>query len=218
MDNLLATWRDAGLALTTEASLWPDHATERSTVRQAFTVLAEQTPLAGPRAKPFLVKINRGRDEGRAAMATLAEALTPLMATYAGVDVRIYRTDMLITPPSTAARRMSQHWHRDGEADIVPKAFWLLRDTDETCGPTEYVRASHKGQRLDLCPPRHYPKHPLEVDDALVMRAVGPAGTVALCDTGGVHRGGFSTGGTRWMVMLTWLPTTAWKSAKAEAA
>jgi hypothetical protein len=127
---------------------------------------------------------------------------------YRGQWARLVDLDAWYTVPFAAGqeRIASQRWHRDPEDHHVVKMFVYFSDVDEDAGPFEYVAGSAVrapkirhgllgSLRLPWNRRRRYP--PQEYMDkriarAEVVTATGPTGTLILCDTSGLHRGGFA--------------------------
>ena len=205
MTELLADVRAHGIAQTT-AAVFPPEAVA-TVMRDVRAAASEQRYRPIPETqrvrKSFLLKLEPSHI-GLEALAVCAQAVQAMADAYLGPNV-LARTDCYVTYPSQGPRKRSQNWHRDLEAIRVFKAFLYVSDVDERCGPLEYVRDSSDG-RGD-CQLQGYAKDQHRWnDDPARQVCVGPSGTVFLADTGGIHRGGYSTGGSRLHVMWTWLP------------
>ena len=106
---------------------------------------------------------------------------------------------------------LSQRWHRDPGMKRLVKMFLYLSDVDEESGPFTYVLGSHAGGRLGrLFPQKQFGRRGMYPPSGAVERSVaesgirvctGKSGTVILCDTTGLHRGGRSL--TRSRTMFT---------------
>jgi hypothetical protein len=101
----------------------------------------------------------------------------------------------------------SQSWHRDPEDPNVCKVFVYFSEVSEDSGPFEYVLCSHLNW-WDLCPPCRYP--PETIDDSVIpsrlfAKVTGGPGTVAFCQTSGLHRGGHGEK-ARTMAVLSFVP------------
>ena len=107
-----------------------------------------------------------------------------------------------------AQAQYSQRWHRDPEEKRMVKLFIYLTDVDESCGPFTFVLGSVWGMK----PYGHlFPQKPpvgSYMDDTTFDKEVpkeaqrmmtGRAGTIILCDTSGLHKGGYATKGERLM-------------------
>jgi len=122
--------------------------------------------------------------------------------------------------PASDERVASQNWHVDFDDKHLLKAFVYLSDVGTDHGPFEYVPGSQPGGRHhDVRPwvPMGYGR----VDDADVARSVpaeeiasftGPKGTLILCNTSGLHRGGFATAGPRVLATATYCSPASLKS------
>ncbi|HEU5402508.1 MAG TPA: hypothetical protein VFU86_14185, partial [Terriglobales bacterium] len=76
-------------------------------------------------------------------------------------------------------------WYDQKKVDFIPREVKLaLYLTDVESGYFEYVRGSHQKQAPRTV--RNFELH--DVDPARVLKAKGPAGTVILFDTSGIHR------------------------------
>jgi hypothetical protein len=122
--------------------------------------------------------------------------------------------------PATDERVASQNWHVDFDDKHLLKAFVYLSDVGADHGPFEYVPGSQPGGRHhDVRPwvPMGYGR----VDDADVAKSVpaeeiasftGPKGTLILCNTSGLHRGGFATAGPRVLATATYCSPASLKA------
>ena len=122
--------------------------------------------------------------------------------------------------PASDDRVASQNWHVDFDDKHLLKAFVYLSDVGPEQGPFEYVPGSQPGGRHhDVRPwvPMGYGR----VDDADVSRSVppeeiatftGPKGTLILCNTSGLHRGGFATAGPRVLATATYCSPASLKA------
>jgi hypothetical protein len=130
---------------------------------------------------------------------------------YRGSPTKLVDIDTWYTIPFPAAneRVASQRWHRDPEDQHVVKVFVYFTDVDEDAGPFQYIRGSAEGgrygelwswsramsSRLPWARRRLYPTESRvekRIPASDIATVVGPAGTVILCDTSGLHRGGFA--------------------------
>jgi hypothetical protein len=121
--------------------------------------------------------------------------------------------------PATDERVASQNWHVDFDDKHLLKAFVYLTDVGPESGPFEYVPGSQAGGRKMVRPwqPMGYGR----VTDDEVSRHVsaaeiatftGPRGTLILCNTSGLHRGGFSTAGPRVLATATYCSPASLKA------
>jgi hypothetical protein len=144
--------------------------------------------------------------------AALSPGLLDTVNHYFGAWTILHYVDVWLTQPtaSETRRSASQRWHRDPEDARIIKAFLYLADINPENGPLEYVRCSRRGEesaygRKWRRPSQSYPP------DAEFERVVrpedrlscpGPAGTLVLVDTTGLHRGGYLREGRR--LFATW--------------
>ena len=100
-----------------------------------------------------------------------------------------------------AIPQKSQRWHRDPEDKKLCKIFLYLTDVDETAGPFMYIAHSAYGMKYsNVFPQRppigYYPKDgevERVIDPKDIMTLTGKKGTLILCDTTGLHKGGYAT-------------------------
>jgi hypothetical protein len=138
---------------------------------------------------------------------------------------RLVDLDAWYTVPFAAGqeRIASQRWHRDPEDHHVVKMFVYFSDVDEDAGPFEYVAGSAVrapkirhglvgSLRLPWNRRRRYPP-PEYVDKRIerseVITATGRPGTMILCDTSGLHRGGFARRKPRVLTTHTYVSRAA---------
>lgn len=206
MTPIVSELRSVGIVRLTAADVGLD--AEACAIVAAHARTAADRPLVpGARVKKSFLRKLETPPAIASALAAMGSAVESVAQAYLGRG-SLYRTDLYRTEPSDGPRRRSQMWHRDLEADRIFKMFLYLSDVTDTCGPLEYITGTSLGRRRDLGPVASYADDQ-DVCDADPRRqtCVGPAGTVWLLDSGGMHRGGFSTGGTRFHAMWTWLPS-----------
>jgi hypothetical protein len=129
---------------------------------------------------------------------------------YMNMWTKLKYYDLALTHvvPEHSDAQYSQRWHRDPEEKRMFKLFIYLTDVDEGCGPFTYVPGSVWGMK----PYGHlFPQKPPAgsyIDSATFDKEVpkgaqrimtGKAGTIILCDTSGLHCGGYATKGERLM-------------------
>jgi hypothetical protein len=169
----------------------------------------------GGRSDDYLIKLHREGPtlelEDPLLLVGLDPALLDVVNSYLGLFAKLIYTDMWHTVPASSERRIgSQRWHRDYDDMPMVKAYLYLADVLPEAGAMEYVRGSHAGGRYaDLYPwrqsvSRYAPDRAVEgrVPGSDRVVAAGPAGTLVLCDTSGLHRGGPAIAGKR--VLATW--------------
>lgn len=137
--------------------------------------------------------------------ACLSPQLLHVASAYLRMWPKLSYVDLWYTvpQPAEAERVASQLWHYDFDDKHLLKAFLYLDDVELDTGPFEYVAGSQPGG------PHHgvRPWKPMgfgRVPEDVVQRAVpddairtftAPKGTIIFCNTSGLHRGGFATGG-----------------------
>ena len=107
----------------------------------------------------------------------------------------------------------SERWHRDHEDAQIVKVYFYVDAVDEAGGPLHYVRGSHAaGKYAELYPRKpsigsYPPPGAVEgnIDADACQVCTGPAGTLVLCDTAGLHRGGRTTTKPRILVTGTYV-------------
>jgi hypothetical protein len=132
---------------------------------------------------------------------------------YFGLEATLRHYNIWRTFPTSKPPSDSQLWHRDREDRFIFKAFLYLGDVDATGGPLTYVPGSHRRGRLaDVAAPGFTePGHAnlRSRDDQMEtvvprtqwLEALGPRNTIVFVDTGGYHKGGFSTSVERLVYM-----------------
>lgn len=130
---------------------------------------------------------------------------------YFELYAKLYYLTLNVTLPvgNNAEAIASQRWHRDPEDRKMCKVFLYLNDVDDKSGPFMYVMKSCYGLKYGSLFPQKPPigiypdaailEHSIAKEDIKVC--TGRAGTLIFCDTSGLHKGGFATGGER--VMFT---------------
>jgi hypothetical protein len=142
------------------------------------------------------------------------DALLSVVNSYRGGMTKLIDFDQWYTIPFEGEheRVASQQWHRDPEDQHVVKVFAYFNDVDEEAGPFEYVPESAAGMKYGHLWPwdegTDYP--PSEEVEGLIpesdrMLATGTAGTVIVCDTSGLHRGGYCRSKPRVLTMHTYV-------------
>lgn len=121
---------------------------------------------------------------------------------------------------SEAERITSQRWHRDNDDQYIVKAFLYMNDVGLGSGPFEYIPGSALGGPYSeiwpwkplgqMYPPQDEFPTKVPVDSRRTL--VGPAGTLALVNTSGFHRGGFATESHRVMAIITYCSPAALES------
>jgi hypothetical protein len=117
-------------------------------------------------------------------------------------------------------RVASQNWHVDFDDKHLLKAFVYLTDVGPDNGPFEYVPGSQPGGRhhsVRPWTPMGYGRVPDEdvarnVPGDEIATFTGPKGTLILCNTSGLHRGGFATAGPRVLATATYCSPASLKA------
>jgi hypothetical protein len=132
---------------------------------------------------------------------------------YLRLWAKLSYVDLWYTAQQAASdeRVASQNWHVDFDDKHLLKAFVYLSDVGPDSGPFEYVRGSQAGGRNVVRPwePMGYGRVPDEevlgkVATEEIVTFTGPKGTLILCNTSGLHRGGFATAGPRVLATATY--------------
>jgi hypothetical protein len=132
----------------------------------------------------------------------LSRRLVDIASTYLALWPKLEYIDMWYSLPVGAdgERKASQLWHRDFDDLYLLKAFLYLVDVDARTGPFEYVPGSHPGGQYAGV----YPWAPMRgrrlseeelathVPAEQVQTFTAPKGTMIICNTSGLHRGGFA--------------------------
>ena len=146
--------------------------------------------------------------------AAVSSRLLGLANAYLRMWSKLSYLDRWYTVPLAegAERSASQLWHLDFDDRYLLKAFLYLNDVGEDAGPFEYVPRSQAGGRYDSI--WHW--EPMgncrvaddelrrHVPDAEIKTFTAPRGTLILCNTSGLHRGGFSTSKPRVLATATY--------------
>jgi Phytanoyl-CoA dioxygenase (PhyH) len=145
---------------------------------------------------------------------SLSDEVLRIVCRYLGMFCRIVDIDLWCNIATPGPASYSQRWHRDPDDKNLIKVFLYLRDVDATKGPFCFVPGSHNGGRFSkvyrqTMPGSHYPPDG-EVEKSFSKNQIkvctGAAGTVILCDTSGLHKGGHPQSGLR--VLFTTAYTT----------
>ena len=132
---------------------------------------------------------------------------------YLGLFAKLSGFEVWYTIADTQERRPigSQNWHRDPEDRKMVKVFLYCSDVTEGCGPLEYVRQSRDGERnchtsYNGTAWRGSGEDIVHVASEDIVTATGRKGTLAFCDTAGLHRGGYAVDAPR--VLAKWIFST----------
>jgi hypothetical protein len=148
--------------------------------------------------------------------------LLDVVNSYLSMFVKVRYIDEWYTAVSNseADRITSQRWHRDNDDQYLVKAFLYMNDVGLGSGPFEYIpRSALGGPYSDIWPWKPlgemYPpaeEFPQRVPEESRVTLTGPAGTLALVNTSGFHRGGFATESHRVMAIITYVSPAALES------
>ena len=145
--------------------------------------------------------------------AAISDRLLGLANAYLRMWSKLSYVDFWYTVPQSESseRTASQLWHLDFDDRHLLKAFLYLSDVDAGAGPFEYVPGSQpRGRYGDIW--RWTPLGTARVPEEEVSRRVpadeirtftAPRGTLILCNTSGLHRGGFATAKPRVLAAAT---------------
>ena len=152
----------------------------------------------------------------------ISRRLLDIANSYLRMWAKLSYVDMWYTAPQPAGaeRAASQLWHRDFDDKHLLKAFLYLVDVDASAGPFEYVSGSQPGglhtETLRWGPMQTGRLSEEEVQKRLPADAIktftAPRGTVILCNTSGLHRGGFATGRPRALATATYCSAASLKA------
>jgi hypothetical protein len=146
--------------------------------------------------------------------ACISDRMLGLANAYLRMWAKLSYLDLWYTVPQTegSERAASQLWHLDFDDKHLLKAFVYLNDVDADAGPFEYVPGSQARGRYDSI--WHWsPLRTGRIPDEQVRTHVpadgvktftAPRGTLILCNTSGLHRGGFSTAKPRVLATATY--------------
>lgn len=122
--------------------------------------------------------------------------------------------------PENDERLASQNWHIDFDDKHLLKAFVYLSDVGAGHGPFEYVPGSQPGGPHHSVRPWVPMGYGRVLDEDLaksvpaetIATFTGPKGTLILCNTSGLHRGGFATAGPRVLATATYCSPASLKA------
>jgi hypothetical protein len=155
--------------------------------------------------------------------AVTSRRILDIANSYLQMWTKLSYVDLWYTAAQAAGaeRTASQLWHRDFDDKHLLKAFLYLVDVDAGAGPFEYIGGSHPGGRYSATLPwapmqtgrfseeevgKHFP-----ATDA-IRTFTAPRGTVILCNTSGLHRGGFATERPRALATATYCSAASLKA------
>jgi phytanoyl-CoA dioxygenase PhyH len=180
-----------------------------------FATLAEERPLVGDDYMVKLYPEGPTIDPSNPILRIgTCDAVLDVVNGYLGMWAKLVYLDMWHTIPVDIGRRVgSQNWHRDPEDRRMIKAYLYCADVDAGAGPMEYIPGTALGgpyAHLWSWKPKatHAERYPSDeaitkrLPDAERIKCTGRRGTLVLCDTSGLHRGGISRTSSR--LLATW--------------
>jgi len=188
-------------------------------VSRSQAIQTAMTALSGDRMKKFLLKLvsyPRGvpADDELLKLA-LDRKLLETVAFYLGLWPCLYSIGAWLNFPTDDPPELSQLWHRDPEDLRQIKVFIYLDAVDDCCGPFSYIPATHAfGENVPRAATLAGCKRvPDQLMEAVFARdswrvCTGPAHTMILADTIGLHRGGKPSAGRRIVVTFTYTSAT----------
>ena len=226
----LLTRLDAdGFAVVSFADLLADPGLSASVEKQGaeFIEQTESALAGGPGSeelrrrpgKEFVIRahsfdgVRLGLDDAWFA-ACVSDRMLGLANAYLRMWAKLSYVDLWYTVPQEegSERAASQLWHLDFDDQHLLKAFLYLNAVDAEAGPFEYVPGSQARGRYDSI--WHWsPMRTGRIPDEQVRANVptdgvktftGQQGTLILCNTSGLHRGGFSTAKPRALATATY--------------
>jgi hypothetical protein len=207
--------RDAAAAVLQQGDAFIAN-TERAL---AAELAGEASDLRRREGKEFVIRANsfEGIQLGASDMwarACLSSRMLDLANAYLRMWAKLSYVDLWYTVPQPPGsdRVASQLWHLDFDDKHLLKAFLYLVDVGDDGGPFEYVPGSQPHGRYDAVwhwsplrtgriPDQEVRSH---VPEGGVKTFTAPRGTVILCNTSGLHRGGFSTAKPRVLATATY--------------
>ncbi len=142
--------------------------------------------------------------------------LKPVINNYYGQQTKAIYADYWYTLKTHNPGKdvYSQAWHCDPEGDRIIKVFIYFNDVNERNGALQYIKGTQRGGKnssllKDI--PRHTSHYPTEefinanFPKEDIVYATAPKGTIVICDTRGLHRGGKCLDGERIMAVLEFM-------------
>jgi hypothetical protein len=139
----------------------------------------------------------------------LNQSFAKIAAAHLGLVARLGDVELWRSKAYGDALQGAQKWHRDGNERSSVKVFLYINQVTSENGPLEYVLGSHYGgPRHDLLRERsgriEDDEMAAEIPDDAVFHAMGPAGTVVIFDSGGLHCGSRVRVGDRRVAKMTY--------------
>jgi hypothetical protein len=139
----------------------------------------------------------------------LNQSFAKIAAAHLGLVPRLGDVELWRSKAYGDTLQGAQKWHRDGNERSSVKVFLYVNDVTPENGPLEYVRGTHHGgPRHDLLRGRsgriEDDEMAAQIPDDQVFHAMGPAGTVVIFDSGGLHCGSRVRHGDRRVAKMTY--------------
>jgi hypothetical protein len=148
----------------------------------------------------------------------LSDEIQRIVCSYFDTFPRMTDMDYWCNIPKSGPGLYSQNWHRDSEDHKLVKMFIWVRDVDLNTGPFHYILGSHMTGKFGNFYPQtrlqsQYP--PLEEVEKKFSQDqmkvfTGKAGTMILCDTSGLHKGGAPLTGKRLLFTSLFSSNAGW--------
>ncbi|MEO7311382.1 MAG: phytanoyl-CoA dioxygenase family protein [Chitinophagaceae bacterium] len=142
--------------------------------------------------------------------------LKPVIDNYYGQASKVIYIDYWYTLKTHNPNQdvYSQAWHCDPEGDKIVKVFVYFSDVDERSGALQYIKGTHHGgknaaalkdirRNTSFYPEQSFVDANFPKDD--IIQAKAPKGTIMICDTRGLHRGGKCLDNERILGVLEYL-------------
>ncbi len=146
--------------------------------------------------------------------------LFDIAGAYLGFAPRLRRVTLMYNQPLpdlSGTENVAKHFHTDTHDFRVLKFFVYLTDTGSKNGPFTYVRGTHflGPKRGVVCRMPSYStisskEMNVFVPSSAWVEATGPAGTAFFAETSGVHRGGRTEEGHRFMLVAEYAGYHPW--------
>ncbi len=226
--SVIENLKQNGIAITTLSTLFPNE--EKTELLTAFAKKKSDEATEG-RKKKFLEYVwgegtflmEMGNPFNRIAVD---KKILDVVNSYLEMYSKFVFSSLNITRAisENAEEQGSQRWHRDPAAgdEKICKVFIYLNDVDETTGPFQYCKKTHRTGALNTLFPAYtydgfYPpqdKVEKVVGKENIISATGPTGTIIFCDTTGLHKGGYSTHRSRMMSTFFYVSPASLQKAK----
>ena len=142
--------------------------------------------------------------------------LKPIINNYYGQPTKAIYADYWYTLKTHNPGKdvYSQAWHCDPEGDRIIKIFIYFNDVNERNGALQYIKGTQRGgknsgplkniaRHTSHYPTEEFVKEYFPQED--IVYATAPKGTIVICDTRGLHRGGKCLDGERIMGVLEFM-------------